>query len=57
MTEVTIEKVNKIYERGNVHAVQNLNLQIKDGEFVALLGPLRLWQNFNTKNDCWLGGD
>ena len=39
MTEVTIEKVNKIYERGNVHAVQNLNLQIKDGEFVALLGP------------------
>ena len=39
MTEVRIEKVNKIYERGNVHAVQNLNLQIKDGEFVALLGP------------------
>ena len=39
MTEVTIEKVNKIYERGNVLAVQNLNLQIKDGEFVALLGP------------------
>ena len=39
MTEVTIDKVNKIYERGNVHAVQNLNLQIKDGEFVALLGP------------------
>ena len=39
MTEVRIEKVNKIYERGNVHAVQNLNLQIKNGEFVALLGP------------------
>ena len=39
MTEVRIDKVNKIYERGNVHAVQNLNLQIKDGEFVALLGP------------------
>ena len=39
MTEVRIENVNKIYERGNVHAVQNLNLQIKDGEFVALLGP------------------
>ena len=39
MTEVRIDKVNKIYERGNVHAVQNLNLQINDGEFVALLGP------------------
>ena len=39
MTAVTIENVNKIYERGNVHAVQNLNLEIKDGEFVALLGP------------------
>ena len=35
MTAVTIENVNKIYERGNVHAVQNLNLEIKDGEFVG----------------------
>ena len=39
MTAVKIKNVNKIYERGNVHAVQNLSLDIKDGEFVALLGP------------------
>lgn len=38
MAEVRLENVNKIY-KGNVHAVQNLNLTIKNGEFVALLGP------------------
>ncbi len=41
MALVSLRKVNKIYGRGagRVHAVQNLNLEIADGEFVALLGP------------------
>lgn len=38
MAEVRLENVNKIY-KGNVHAVNNLNLTIDNGEFVALLGP------------------
>lgn len=41
MARVTLNAVNKIYGAGakSVHAVQNLDLQIEDGEFVALLGP------------------
>jgi len=41
MATVTLDGVNKIYasKRGPVHAVQDLNIVIGDGEFVALLGP------------------
>ncbi len=41
MATVTLSDVNKIYRsRGDaVHAVKDLNLQIENGEFVALLGP------------------
>lgn len=36
-----IESVSKIYTLGkrNVHALSNLNLQMKKGEFVAIMGP------------------
>ncbi len=41
MSQVSLREVNKIYGEGagRVHAVQDLNLEIGDGEFVALLGP------------------
>jgi len=41
MAHVSLRKVNKIYGSGPgaVHAVQDLDLDINDGEFVALLGP------------------
>ena len=41
MANVSLQKVNKIYGSGagSVHAVQDLDLDIADGEFVALLGP------------------
>jgi multiple sugar transport system ATP-binding protein len=41
MANVSLRKVNKIYSsvRRDVHAVQDLDLEIADGEFVALLGP------------------
>ena len=37
MVSVKLEKLTKYF--GKVAAVKNLNLEIKDGEFVALLGP------------------
>ena len=37
MVKVTLENVTKIF--GKVVAVNNLNLEVRDGEFVALLGP------------------
>jgi len=41
MAQVSLKDVNKIYGSGaqEVHAVRDLNLEIADGEFVALLGP------------------
>ena len=41
MANVSLRKVNKIYGSGAgaVHAVQDLDLEIENGEFVALLGP------------------
>lgn len=41
MSHVSLRKVNKVYGHGagRVHAVQDLDLEIGDGEFVALLGP------------------
>ena len=38
MAEVQFKDVDKIYE-GNVHAVQDLSLDIADGEFLVLVGP------------------
>ncbi|MCY4260261.1 MAG: ABC transporter ATP-binding protein [Rhodobacteraceae bacterium] len=41
MARVELKSLNKIYGSGShsVHAVQDLDLDIADGEFVALLGP------------------
>ncbi len=41
MAEVRLERVNKVYHglRHEVHAVRDLDLAVKDGEFVSILGP------------------
>jgi multiple sugar transport system ATP-binding protein len=38
MAQVVLDKVNKQYENG-FHAVQDLDLDIADGEFLVLVGP------------------
>ncbi|HWG57005.1 MAG TPA: sn-glycerol-3-phosphate ABC transporter ATP-binding protein UgpC [Gaiellaceae bacterium] len=38
MAEVVYANVDKVYDNG-VHAVQDLNLDIADGEFLVLVGP------------------
>jgi multiple sugar transport system ATP-binding protein len=38
MTEVVLNRVNKLHENG-FHAVQDLDLDIADGEFLVLVGP------------------
>jgi multiple sugar transport system ATP-binding protein len=39
MAELTLRNLTKIYNAGTPAAVANLNLEIQDGEFIALLGP------------------
>src|SRR2546421_12723295 len=38
MAEVIFDKVDKVYDN-DVHAVQDLSLEIGDGEFVVFVGP------------------
>ena len=38
MAEVNLKEVDKVYE-GGVHAVQDLSLEVPDGEFLVLVGP------------------
>ncbi len=38
MATVTMKNLNKVYD-GNVHAVVDFNLHIKDKEFIVLVGP------------------
>ena len=39
MAELTLRKVVKQYSTTTPRAVDNLNLEMRDGEFIALLGP------------------
>ena len=38
MAEVQLKDVDKVYE-GDVHAVQDLSIDVPDGEFLVLVGP------------------
>src|SRR5215469_5296332 len=38
MATVDLEQINKLYPNG-FHAVKNLNLDVRDGEFMVLVGP------------------
>src|SRR3954454_4490398 len=38
MADVIFDKVEKVYDN-DVHAVHDLDLEIRDGEFVVLVGP------------------
>ena len=38
MAQITIDKLGKIYA-GGTRAVEDINIDIKDGEFIVLVGP------------------
>lgn len=46
MTKIFVTMKNK-----KVVAVNNINLEVKPGEFVTLLGPSGCGKNYYTKND------
>jgi NitT/TauT family transport system ATP-binding protein len=39
MTVVTVDGVTKVFPRGNVTALENIELALEPGEFVSLIGP------------------
>src|SRR5215210_320138 len=39
MAEVSLQNLTKTYARGGIKAVDNLSLDIADGEFLVLVGP------------------
>jgi len=65
MADIKLENVEKVYD-GGVHAVQDLSLEIKDGEFMVFVGPsgcgkstvLRMIAGLEalTGGDLYIGG-
>lgn len=51
---VSIQHVDKWY--GNNHVVKDMNLEIREGEFLTLLGPSGCGKNNHTAHDCRLRG-
>jgi multiple sugar transport system ATP-binding protein len=39
MAEIVLDHVSKVYGEGGPSAVKDLNLDVKDGEFIVLVGP------------------
>ncbi|HEY0122456.1 MAG TPA: sn-glycerol-3-phosphate ABC transporter ATP-binding protein UgpC [Rhizobium sp.] len=66
MADVALKAVSKIYETAEANTIENLNLDIKSGEFVVLVGPsgcgksttLRMVAGLEelTDGEIWIGG-
>jgi len=49
MGQVVLKGINKFYD--SVHAVKDVNLQIRDKEFVVFVGPSGLRQDDDAQDD------
>ena len=56
MAEIRLEGVWKVYPDGT-EAVCDLDLAIADGEFIVLVGPLRLREDHRAAHGGRAGGD
>lgn len=57
MSEYSVELkgLNKVYSnllKEDTIALKDINLQIRPGEFISIIGPVRLWE-INTFADHW----
>ncbi len=55
MASISLEHIKKTYEDG-VTVIPDLNLEIRDREFLILVGPFRLRQVHHSAYDCRVGG-
>ena len=41
-----VKNISKKYQNkeGEIQALQNVNLRVKKGEFVSIIGPSRMWK-------------
>ena len=56
MASISLNHIKKVYP-GDIEVISDLNLQIKDKEFVVLVGLVRLRQIDHTAHDRGSGGD
>ena len=56
MSTVTAERLTKVYT-GGVEAVNDLDLQVDDGEFVVLSRAVRVRQDHGIAHGRGAGGD
>lgn len=43
---IQIENLSKVFRTSEVEtiALNHVNIEVKEGEFVAIMGPIRLWK-------------
>ena len=54
---IEIKDINKYYSVGaeKLHALKDVNLEVDEGEFLAILGTIRFWKEY--VDEChWMYG-
>jgi hypothetical protein len=57
MASIQMQQLRKVYAGGNVEAVKGIDLDIADGEFVVLVGPVGLRQVHPSAHGRRAGND
>ncbi len=41
-----VQNINKIYQapNGEIEALKNINFDVKEGEYISIIGPSRMWK-------------
>ena len=55
---LTIKNISKKYQakNGEIEALNNISFTVKEGEFVSIIGPSRMWKVYTFINHCWVRG-
>ena len=53
---LTIKNISKKYQakNGEIDALDNISFTVKEGEFVSIIGPSRMWKVYTFINYCWV---
>lgn len=55
---LTIKNISKKYQakNGEIDALNNISFTVKEGEFVSIIGPSRMWEVDTFINHCRVRG-
>lgn len=53
-----VQNINKIYQaqNGEIEALKNINFDVKEGEYISIIGPSRMWKIDTIIYNCRVRG-